>query len=205
MKDRSVTLVITTYQQRITAKPYIPSTTYGIMSPGVNGVPYNLFISLLFSYQNVGVQFLRMWGWFQTVWCTDSADYIFPGASTLVLWSFTDGDMRLKSVSPFRSSASSRHGTWFQQSNLKYMEFLLLTYIPRRVPAHTTQQELQFGLATITDGVKLCTKSMFYYVLGRFQKIVGPKNSAEIGDSKFGRRKYNSGHKVKCHWLFTGV
>jgi len=85
------------------------------------------------------------------------------------------------------------------------MEILLLTYIPRRVPAHTIQQELQFGFATITDGVKLCTKSMLDYVLGRFQKIVGPNKTAEIGDYKFGRRKYNRGHKVKGHWVFTGV
>ena len=54
-----MTLVITTYQQCITAKPYIPSTTYGIVLPGVNGVPYNFLISLLFSYQDVGVQYFN--------------------------------------------------------------------------------------------------------------------------------------------------
>jgi len=86
------------------------------------------------------------------------------------------------------------------------MEILLLTYIPRRVHAHTIRQELQFGFATIADGVKICTNSMLDNVLGRFQKIVGPNKTAEIGDSKFGRRKYNRGHKVKgVHWCLTRV
>jgi hypothetical protein len=29
MTDTSVTAIITTYQQRIAAKPYVPTTTYG--------------------------------------------------------------------------------------------------------------------------------------------------------------------------------
>jgi len=40
------------------------------------------------------------------------------------------------------------------------MEVLLLTYIVRRVPAHTVQQEHQFGSATITDWAKLCREVM---------------------------------------------
>jgi hypothetical protein len=43
------------------------------------------------------------------------------------------------------------------------------------------------------------------YVLGSSQKIGGPNKTIEIDDSKFGWRKYNTGHKVKGQWVFHGV
>jgi hypothetical protein len=46
---------------------------------------------------------------------------------------------------------------------------------------------------------------MLEYVLGRSQKIGGPNKTVEIDESKFGRRKYNRGHKVKGQWVFGGV
>jgi len=42
-------------------------------------------------------------------------------------------------------------------------------------------------------------------VLGCSQEIGGPNITVEIDDSKFGRRKYNRGHKVKGQWVFGGV
>ena len=86
------------------------------------------------------------------------------------------------------------------------MEVLLLTYdIVRRVPAHTIQQEHQFGSATITEWAKLCREVMLDYVLGSPQKIGGPNNTVEIDDSKFGLHKYSRGHKVKWQWVFGSV
>jgi len=59
------------------------------------------------------------------------------------------------------------HVTMFQQSNLNFMEFVLLTYdTVHRVPANTIQQEHQFGSATITDWAKLCRQVMLDSVLG---------------------------------------
>jgi hypothetical protein len=58
------------------------------------------------------------------------------------------------------------------------MEVLLLTYdIVRGVPAHTIQQEHQFGSATITEWAKLSREVMLDYVLGSSQKIGGPNNT----------------------------
>ena len=69
--------------------------------------------------------------------------------------------------------------------------------IVRRVPAHTIQQEHHFGPATISDWAKLCRAVMLDYALGNSQKIGCPNKTVEIDESKFGRREYNRGHKVK--------
>jgi hypothetical protein len=87
----------------------------------------------------------------------------------------------------------------FQESNLNFIEVLFLTYDTfRRVSAYSIQQEHQIGSATITNLAKLCRKVMLDYVLGSSQEIGGPNKTAEIEESKFGRRKYNRGHKVKA-------
>jgi hypothetical protein len=77
--------------------------------------------------------------------------------------------------------------------------------IVRRVPAHTIQQEHQFGSTTITQWDKLFREVMLDYGLGSSQKISGPDKTLEIDYTKFGRRKYNRGHKVKGQWVFGGV
>ena len=46
---------------------------------------------------------------------------------------------------------------------------------------------------------------MLHYVPGSSQKIGGPNKTVEIDDSKFGRRKYNRGDKVKGQWAFVAV
>jgi transposase-like protein len=40
---------------------------------------------------------------------------------------------------------------------------------------------------------------------GCSEKIGGPNKTAEIDESKFGKRKYNRGHPVKGQWVFGGV
>jgi len=44
MTDTTVTSIIATYQQRITAKPYVPATKYGHPTLGNTGVPKKLFL-----------------------------------------------------------------------------------------------------------------------------------------------------------------
>ena len=60
MTDKRVTSIITTYQQLISAKPYVPSSTNGL-TLGASGATNMLFIVFLFSDHD-GVQFLKFVG-----------------------------------------------------------------------------------------------------------------------------------------------
>ena len=204
MTDIGVTSIITTYRQRISAKPYVSSATYGRTTMGPSGVPNKMFITFLFSDHDVGVQFLKFVGLYpssmvcckcgwQMTWCVDS----------IVKDGYRGRYMTAISASTCRVSTSVRHGTRFQQSNMNFMEVVFLTHIVRRVPARTIQQKHQFGSASITDWSKFCREVMFGYVLVSPQKIGCPNKTVEIDESKFARRKYNRGHKVKGQWVLV--
>lgn len=107
---------------------------------GANGVPNKLFIAVLFSDHDVGIQFfLWMLGWFQAVRWGVSADHKCPGVSALVLRTVTDGDVGWPYLLP-HAVLQPQLGTVL--GNVNFMEVLLLTYdIVRRVPADTIQQE----------------------------------------------------------------
>jgi hypothetical protein len=52
-RDIRVTSAIQTYQRRLNAKPYVPSTTFGRATLGANGVANKLFIASLFRARNM--------------------------------------------------------------------------------------------------------------------------------------------------------
>jgi hypothetical protein len=86
------------------------------------------------------------------------------------------------------------------------MEILLLTYnIVRRVPVNTIHEEHHFDSLTVIEWAKICRVVMLEHMLGSSTKTGGPNETVEIDDSKFDRRKYNRGHKVKGQWFFGGV
>jgi hypothetical protein len=59
MTDTRLASIITAYQQRLSAKPYITLTTDGRETLGASCTPNKLFIAFLFSDHNVGVHFLK--------------------------------------------------------------------------------------------------------------------------------------------------
>jgi transposase-like protein len=50
-----------------------------------------------------------------------------------------------------------------------------------------------------------CRETLLVCLLGCSEKIGSPKKTAEIDESKFGRRKDNMGHPVKGQWVFVCV
>ena len=76
---------------------------------------------------------------------TWSAD---PTRSELFRWRCRKGSRRARC----RGTASIKHGSWFQKSNLIFLEILLITYgIVCRESAHQIQNELSVGKQTVTD------------------------------------------------------
>jgi len=49
-------------------------------------------------------------------------------------------------------TASIKHGSWFQKSELTFLEILFIMYdIVCREPAHQIENELSLGKQTVTD------------------------------------------------------
>jgi hypothetical protein len=141
--------------------PCVPPTTYGRATHGADGVANKLLLAFLFANNDVGVQFLRDVGLIRSTmvchkcglqmsWCVDA------NRNDGCRWRCR----RIVSSSACSASTSIRHGSWFQQSHLNFMEVMFLTYIVRRVPACTIQQEHQFSSPTIADWAQFCREAM---------------------------------------------
>ena len=74
--------IISEYQQRIVAMPYVPKRSYGHSALGINGVVNMVFLTFLFSDKDLGIQFLKDVGLIRnkvtcntcgrdTTWCCD--------------------------------------------------------------------------------------------------------------------------------------
>ena len=166
--ENRVTSVIQTHQQRLNSKLRVPSTKFGRATQGAEGVANKLFIAFLFSDpDDAGVQFLKDVGLIpSSMVCCKCGSQMSWYVDTSVKVGYRWRYLMAISASACRASISITHGTWFQQSNLNFMEVLLLTYdAVRRVPVHTIQQERQFVFATITEWTKLCREVMLDYVL----------------------------------------
>ena len=59
MAAERVISVISPYQRRLNAVPFVPATTYGRATPGSNGVANELFLAHLFCNTNFGVYFTK--------------------------------------------------------------------------------------------------------------------------------------------------
>lgn len=56
-----------------------------------------------------------------------------------------------------------------------------------------------------TDWASFSREVVFDHVITRGTPIGGEGVIVEIDESKFGRRKYNRGHRVEGQWVFGGV
>jgi len=58
--------VISTYQRRLMEMPYVPKTSYGCASLGDDDEANKLFLTLLVSDTDLGIQFLKDVGFFRS-------------------------------------------------------------------------------------------------------------------------------------------
>lgn len=101
---------------------------------------------------------------------------------------------------------SMKRGTFFAKSNLQCNKIMLLAYLwLNKVP--TRSMILMSGMSSKT----VCAFT------GHFRQLVadsldeeqctigGPGIVVEIDESKLGKRKYNTGHRVDGVWVFGGI
>lgn len=61
------------------------------------------------------------------------------------------------------------------------------------------------GKATATDWASFCREVVFDIQVVKKAQVGGPGRIVEIDESKFGKRKYNRGHRVEGQWVFGGL
>jgi len=187
MATERVTSVISSFQRWLIASPIVPASTYGSATIDANGFVYKLFLAFRFSDTDVGCQFLTQLGLLRVPYCAVSARTKCLGASPIIVTTVSDGHVggsRLLRHVLLSQQSGTDHG--FRRVT-SFMEVNFLTYNNvRRANSHTVQQESQFGSATISNWAKFCRETMFNYVQGGSQKIVGLNKTVEIDASSVG-------------------
>ena len=76
----------------------------------------------------------------------------------------------------------------------------------RCVPSNVICQELEVDRNTAVDWASFCREVAIDAMLSKKyrQKLGGVGKVVEIDESKFGKRKYNRGHRVEGQWVFGG-
>lgn len=100
---------------------------------------------------------------------------------------------------------SIRTGTFFEKSNMTIEEILQIIYM--WIHGHSQkniQHEQGISSATDVDWCSFCREVCEVSIINSSEKIGGPGIVVEIDESKFAKRKYNVGHRVKGGWVFGG-
>ncbi|KAF8790531.1 hypothetical protein HNY73_005540 [Argiope bruennichi] len=101
---------------------------------------------------------------------------------------------------------SLRYGSWFNSSRLTIEEIFLLTFeIVIGTRTGEIKEQYFFGDSTLSDWRQFINERILEYVEENSEKIGGVGKIVEVDESKFGKRKYNRGHRVEGQWVFGGV
>lgn len=71
-------------------------------------------------------------------------------------------------------------------------------------PLNIIRLNLRIAQHTAVDFASFCREVVFEHFIVNSKPIGGPGTHVEIDESKFGRRKYNKGHRVEGQWVFGG-
>ncbi|XP_028412488.1 uncharacterized protein LOC114535323 [Dendronephthya gigantea] len=105
-----------------------------------------------------------------------------------------------------KTEMSIRHGSWFDNSNMMLVEILKFTYWwCRKVKQENICHEMSIASNTAVDWDSFCCETCEVTLLERKQQIGGPGKVVQIDESKFGKRKYQRGHRVEGQWVFGGI
>jgi transposase-like protein len=106
-----------------------------------------------------------------------------------------------------RKRHSITHNTIFQSSNLKVTDILELIYL--KICLNSRYQDVisctTLTSKTITKWTRYIQQIMANDLEVDDIKVGGPGIVVEIDESKFGKRKYNRGHRVEGVWVVGGI
>ncbi|XP_068218454.1 uncharacterized protein [Palaemon carinicauda] len=106
-----------------------------------------------------------------------------------------------------RQKFTMRHKSFFEGSHLEERDIILLTCCwVLRWPQYCVELKTeQLGSHTLVDWYNFCREVCEQVLILDNKKIGGPGHIVEVDESKFGKRKYNIGHKVEGTWVFGGI
>ena len=106
-----------------------------------------------------------------------------------------------------KKSRSLLSGTMFSGSHLSMNQVLTILYSFSRSESVTQASELSgCGLETTTHWYKKVRLLLQEHVLCSENSVIGGYGCiVQIDETKFGKRKYNRGHRVEGNWVFGGI
>lgn len=104
-----------------------------------------------------------------------------------------------------RFTASIRTGTFFYKSKLNLSAIIrFMCCWLDNLPLTLIKKNTRIANQTAVDFSNFCRELIFDHMVTKSVPLGGPGKSVEIDESKFGRRKYNRGHRVEGQWVFGG-
>lgn len=100
-----------------------------------------------------------------------------------------------------------RKGTFFAKSKIRLDEAVKFVILwMDNVPLQLIEKHVRIAHQTAVDWSNFCREVVYDAMIERCEKIGGLDENGEprvveIDESKFGKRKYNKGHRVEGQWV----
>ena len=121
--DENIKKVVAEYEECLRRMQFVPKFSYGCWMLCADGAPNRIFLTYLFSDQALAIQFLKDVGLIQSkVQCNTCDQDTTWSAEPNHLEGFRWRCQRRVAGARCRRTASIKHGSWFQQSNLTFPE-----------------------------------------------------------------------------------
>lgn len=198
---------VTSYQEVLAKLHIVPRASFDKTLVGKNGSPNSLFFGFLFADNERGIKFLQDCGLLKReMSCPNCGSNMSLCRSPAKIDNYRWKCGKGKRGQRCNGSRSLRYSSWFTRSKLTLVQIMLLTYdILIRKRYAIIREERLLAKQTVTDWSQFCREEILYYMENTSNKIGGLGKTVEIDESKFGKRKYNRGHRVEGQWVFGGV
>lgn len=95
-----------------------------------------------------------------------------------------------------------RQGTFFGGSHLSLHQIAMFVNLwADNVPLEFIIKTVRISSKTAVDWASFCREVVLDAMITRCEPIGGEGKIVEIDESKFGKRKYNRGHRIEGQWV----